>query len=165
MEGYFRSAGIVLVLLVLQTTFIPYLSIGGYLPDIFLAWIVYVALRKGQIEATVQGFAIGFLQDVTTTKFLGLAALAKTICAFIAGYFINENTTEQTLGSYRYIMIILLCSFAHNLVYFTVFFQGTEGSFFSQIVQFSVATTLYTGFVSLIPMFAFSQKYRTSWAQ
>jgi rod shape-determining protein MreD len=165
MERFLRSAGIVLVLLVVQTTFIPYLSVIGFLPDIFLPWLVYVALRRGQTEATIYGFAIGFLQDMTATKFLGLAALSKTVCAFTAGYFVNENTTEQTLGSYRYVLIVLLCSFVHDLVYFTVFFQGSEGSVIGHVLQFSVASTIYTGVISLLPMFGFSQKYSTSWAQ
>lgn len=165
MERFLRSAGIVLVLLVLQTTFIPYLSVVGFIPDIFLPWLVYVALRRGQIEATVYGFGVGFLQDMTATKFLGLAALSKTVCSFAAGYFFNENTAEQTLGSYRYVLIVLTCAFIHDVVYFTVFFQGTEGSLLGHVAQFSVASTIYTGVVTLLPMFAFSQKYSTSWAQ
>ncbi len=165
MERFLRSAGIVLVLLILQTTFIPYLSVGGFLPDIFLPWIVYLALRRGQIEAAVYGFGIGLLQDVAATKFLGLAALSKTISAFAAGYFVNENTTEQTLGSYRYVLIVLLCSFIHDVVYFAIFFQGMEGSLVVHVLQFSFASTVYTGVISLLPMFAFSQKYSTSWAQ
>jgi len=165
MERLLRSAGIVLVLLVLQTIFIPFLSVIGFVPDIFLPWLVYVALRRGQMEASIYGFAAGFLQDMTATRFLGLAALAKTIGAFVAGYFFNENTTEQTLGSYRYVLIILLCSFINDLVYFTVFFQGVEGSFFNHVLQFSVASTIYTGVISLLPMFAFSQKFSTSWVQ
>jgi rod shape-determining protein MreD len=165
MERFLRSAGIVLVLFILQATFIPYIAIGGFLPDIFLPWLVYLALRRGQIEATVYGFGIGVLQDATATRFLGLAALAKTICAFIAGYFLNENMTEQTLGSYRYVLIVILCSFIHDVVYFTIFFQGIESSIFSQVLQFSVACTIYTGVISLLPMFAFSQRYRTSLVQ
>ncbi len=165
MERVLRSVGIVLVLLVLQTTFIPYLSIIGFLPDIFLPWLVYLALRRGQVEAPNYGFGVGFLQDITATKFLGLAALSKTIASFVAGYFFNENTAEQTLGSYRFVLIILLCSFINDLVYFTVFFQGVEGSLIGHVLQFSVASTIYTGVISLLPMFAFSQKYSTSWAQ
>jgi rod shape-determining protein MreD len=165
MERFLRSAGIVLVLLILQTTFIPYLSVIGFLPDIFLPWLVYVALRRGQVEATIYGFGVGFLQDITATKFFGLAALSKTICSFVAGYFFNENTTGQTLGSYRFVMIVLLCSFINDVVCFTVFFQGAEGSLIIHVLQFSVASTIYTGVISLLPMFAFSQKYSTSWAQ
>lgn len=165
MERFLRSTGIVLVLLILQTTFIPYLSVIGFLPDIFMPWLIYIALRRGQVEATMYGFAVGFLQDMTSTKFLGLAALAKTISAFAAGYFFNENTAEQTLGSYRYVLIVLLCSLIHNVVYFTVFFQGVEGSLLGHVLQFSVASTIYTGVICLLPMFAFSQKYSTSWAQ
>ena len=165
MERFLRSAGIVLVLLVLQTTFIPYLTVIGFLPDIFLPWLVYVALRRGQVEATVYGFGIGVLQDITATKFLGLAALSKTICSFVAGYFFNENTTGQTLGSYRYVLIVLLSSFIHDVIFFTVFFLGVEGSLINHVLQFSIASTIYTGVISLLPMFAFSQKYSTSWAQ
>ncbi len=165
MERFLRSAGVVLLLLILQTTFIPYLAVGGYLPDLFLLWLVYVALRRGQIEAAAYGFGIGFLQDITATKFLGLAALAKTIAAFIAGYFLNENTTEQTLGSYRYVLIVLLCAFIHNVVYFTIFFQGVTGSLVGHVFQFSLASAVYTGVVTLIPMFAFSQRFSTSWAR
>ncbi len=165
MERFLRSAGLVLVLLIVQTTFIPYLAIGGILPDILLPWLVYVALRRGQIEAAEYGFGVGLLQDLISTKFLGLAALSKTICAFSAGYFINENTTEQTLGSYRYVLIVLLCCFINDVVYFAVFFQGVEGSLVGHVLQFSLASSLYTGVVSLLPMFAFSQKFNTSWAQ
>jgi rod shape-determining protein MreD len=165
MERFLRSAGIVLVLLVVQTTFIPYVSVSGFLPDVFLPWLVYLALRRGQTEATVYGFGVGFLQDITATKFLGLAALSKTICAFAAGYFFNENTTEQTLGSYRYVLIVLLCSFIHDLIYFTVFFQGSEELVIGHVLQFSVASTIYTGIISLLPMFGFSQRFSTSWVQ
>ena len=165
MERFIRSAGVVLVLLLLQTIFIPYLSILGYVPDILLPWLVYVALRRGQVEASLYGFGVGFLQDIAATKFLGLAALSKTLCCFVVGYFYNENTIGQTLGSYRYVLIVMLSSFIHDIVYFTVFFLGVEGSLVGHVLQFSIASTVYTGVISLLPMFAFSQKYSTSLAQ
>ena len=164
MERFLRSAGVVLVLLLLQTTFIPYLSVLGYTPDILLPWLVYVALRRGQVEATVYGFGVGFLQDMITTQFLGLAAISKTISCFVIGYFYNENTAVQTLGSYRYVLIVMLCSFIHDAVYYAIFFLGVEGSFLGHTLQFTLASSLYTGVITLLPMFGFSQKYSTSLA-
>lgn len=165
MEQYLRSALIAVVLLLLQTTFISNLSISGYLPDIFLPWLVFIALRRGQIDATVSGFAVGMMQDIVSTQFLGLAAFSKTLTGFTIGYFFHENQVGQNLGTYRYVLLVMLGSVIHNLVYFLIFFQGSEGSVVLAALQASAATTLYTGVLSVLPMFGFSQRYHTSWAQ
>jgi rod shape-determining protein MreD len=163
-QRYFLSALIVFGLFFLQTIFIPFISIGGYLPDILLIWLVTTALRRGQVEATISGFAVGLLQDIVTTKFFGLAALSKTIAGFVLGYFFNDNTTEQTLGSYRYVLLVLLSSVIHNAIYFLIFFQGAEGSAFLAMLEMNLGLTLYTVVVSVLPMFFFSKKYDVSWS-
>jgi rod shape-determining protein MreD len=165
MQIYIRSTIIILGLLLLQTTFIPFISLGGYLPDLLLLYLIYFALQRGQIEATISGFIIGILQDIVTIKFFGLAALAKTIAGFVAGYFFNENTTEQTLGSYRLVLLVGICSIVHDLVYFTIFFQGNEGSVFLPTLELTLGMTIYTCVISVLPMFFFSRKFNVSWAQ
>lgn len=162
MEQYVRSALVALVLLILQTTFIPFLSIAGFLPDILLIWVVYVAVRRGQMEATITGFLVGLLQDAVSMQFFGLGALTKTIAGFVAGYFFNENSTEQTLGSYRFLTIILVSSFVHNIIYYGIFLQGIQDSVFAVMLEFSIATSLYTALLSVFPMFTFVRKYRLS---
>jgi rod shape-determining protein MreD len=165
MQPYIRSIIIIIGILLLQTTFLPFISLGGYLPDLFLIYLVYLALQRGQIEATITGFIIGLFQDIIAVKFLGLAALAKTIGGFVAGYFYNENTFEQTLGSYRYVLLIGLCSIVQNLVYFTIFFQGSEGSFLFSVLELTFGMTFYTCVIGVLPMFYFSRKFDITWAQ
>jgi rod shape-determining protein MreD len=162
MEHYTRSALAVLALLLLQTTFVPFLSIGGFLPDPLLLWVVYIAIRRGQVEATITGFLVGLLQDAVSMQFFGLSALTKTIAGFVAGYFFNDNSTEQTLGSYRFLTILVLSSFVHNVVYYGIFLQGVQDSVFSTMIEFSIATSLYTVVVGVFPMFTFVRKYRLS---
>jgi rod shape-determining protein MreD len=162
MEHYIRSALVALALLLLQTTFIPYLSIGGFIPDVFLIWVVYVAIRHGQMEATVTGFVVGLLQDALSMQFFGLSALTKTIAGFVAGYFFNENSTEQTLGSYRFLTILFLSSFGHNIIYYGVFLQGIQDSVFTTMIEFSLFASLYSVLLGVFPMFTFVRKYRLS---
>jgi rod shape-determining protein MreD len=162
MEHYVRSALIALGLLLLQTTFVPFLSVAGFLPDLLLIWVVYIAVRRGQMEACITGFVVGLLQDVVTMQFFGLTALTKTVAGFVAGYFFNENSTEQTLGSYRFLMIILLSSFVHNVIYYGIFLQGIQDAVFTTALEFSVATSIYTGLLGVLPMFTFVRKYRLS---
>jgi len=162
MEHYVRSTLAILVLLLLQTTFVPFLSINGFLPDVLLIWVVYIAVTRGQMEATIAGFAVGLLQDAVAIQFFGLSALTKTLAGFVAGYFFNENLTQQTLGSYRFLLIILLSSFVHNVVYFGVFLQGIQDALFSTMIEFSVAASLYTALMGVFPMFTFVRKYRFS---
>jgi len=162
MEHYIRSTLVALGLLLLQTTFLPFLSVGSYLPDIFLIWIVYIAISRGQVEATITGFVAGLMQDAVTIQLFGLMALTKTIAGFIAGYFYNDNITAQTLGSYRFVLIVLLASFVHNIFFFGIFLQGIQDSVFLTMIEFSIASSLYTGVLALLPMFTFVRKYRFS---
>lgn len=165
MQPYIRSAFVVLGLLLLQTTFLPFVALSGYLPDLFILYLVYIALRRGQIEATISGFVIGLLQDIVTTQFFGLAALSKTIAGFVAGYFYNENTAEQTIGSYRFVLLVALCSVVHDCIYFVIFFQGNNGPVFFPTIEHTIGLTLYTCVIGVLPMFYYSRKFNTPWAQ
>lgn len=158
MERYARSALIVLLLAVVQTTFMPYVSISGFVPDVLLIWLVYTAIRRGQTEALIAGFLVGLLQDALATQLFGLAALSKTIAGFLAGYFFNENKIDQILGSYQFLMIVAMCSIVHNVLFFTIFLQGTDVPLLWTVFLYSTATTAYTGAISALPMFVFSRK-------
>jgi rod shape-determining protein MreD len=149
-----------LLFILLQTTLARYLAIAGLSPDIALIWIVYLALRRGQIAGTVAGFCTGLVLDLLSGSdgMLGLAALAKTAAGFTAGYFFNENKTMQTLGSYRFILIILSVSLVHNLIYFIIFLQGSGVHWWQAIVLYGVPSAIYTAALGLIPTFVFARR-------
>ncbi|HEX9615309.1 MAG TPA: rod shape-determining protein MreD [Bacteroidota bacterium] len=161
MERHLRSAFIVLALVIVQSAFMPYVSIGGFLPDLLLIWVAYTAIRRGQVEGMIAGFLVGLLQDTVATQLFGLAALSKTIAGFLGGYFHNENKTDQILGSYQFLMIVGMCSLVHNMIFFLIFLQGTDGALVWTLLQYSTATTAYTGAISALPMFVFARKVAT----
>jgi len=147
------------ILIVIQTQVLRLLSLEGITPDILTIWIVYIALKRGQLQATVWGFIVGLLFDLATGNFIGLAALTKTIAGFTAGYFFGENKASITLSSYRFILIVLLISLVHNTIYFIVFTRGTDIGLLRAIFQVGFATTFYTAAITFLPMFAFARKY------
>jgi rod shape-determining protein MreD len=149
-----------LLILLLQTTVVRFLSIQGIVPDIVLLWIVYLAIRRGQVTATVAGFLLGLTLDLISGPdgMVGLAALTKTLSGFLAGYFYNENKTQQTLGGYQFIMIVVMASLVHNAIYFFLFLQGSGLLWSEMLMRHGVPTTVYTVAVGLLPMFAFARK-------
>lgn len=159
MSRHVKYVVITILLTIIQTQLMRLLTLEGITPDILTIWIVYLALREGQLPATFWGFGIGLFFDLVTGNFIGLSALAKTICGFVAGYFHNENKTPLTLGSYRFIVIVLIVSLIHNTVYFVIFTQGSDVGFLRAVLQLGFATTCYTASLTLLPMFAFSRKY------
>jgi rod shape-determining protein MreD len=155
---YIRYGLISLILIVLQTKAMRLLSVEGISPDILTIWVVYIALKEGQLPATLWGFAIGLLFDLATGSFVGLSALTKTIAGFSSGYFYNENKTLLTLASYRFLLIVLLVSVLQNTVYFIIYAQGSEISLLRAVFQVGLATAFYTTTWTLLPMFAFARK-------
>ena len=152
-----------LLLITLHTLLIEFFAVAGIAPDVLLLWVVYLAIREGQIAGTGAGFAIGLAMDFLSGHdgVLGLSALAKTVGGFIAGYFYNENKTLQTLGGHRFIIAIATASLLHNVFYFLIILQGKDIPWWHTILLYGVPTTLYTVVLGLIPMFAFARKYLT----
>lgn len=147
--------------IILHTILTKFLTVGNIVPDIIVVWIVYVAIREGQIAGLAVGFASGLVIDLVSGQdgMLGLAALTKTLAGFVAGYFYNENRTFQILGGYGFIIAIGVASLVHNVVYFLIFLQGTEIGWLSAISFYGVPSTLYTAALGLLPMFVFAHKY------
>ncbi len=154
-----RYLFISLILIVVQTTLLRFLSLEGIVPDILIIWIAYIAVQEGQLAGTLWGFAIGLMFDFAVGNFIGLSALAKTIAGFTGGYFTSETKNPLTLASYRFLIVILVVSIVHNVVYFAIFTQGTDIGFLRAILEFGLATAFYTTILSLLPMFFFARKY------
>lgn len=160
MRQTFIDIALTILFVLLQTTLAQYLAVAGLSPDIALIWIVYLSLRRGQITGTVAGFFIGLVLDLLSGSdgMLGLAALSKTAGGFTAGYFFNENKTVQTLGSYRFVLIILSVSLVHNLIYFIIFLQGSGAHWWQAILLYGIPAAVYTAAVGLIPTFVFARR-------
>jgi rod shape-determining protein MreD len=150
---------ITILLVVLQTTLAPFVSVANIIPDILLIWVVYTALQQGQIPATVLGFCAGLVVDLLSGQFLGISALCKTVVGFSAGYFYNENKVNFTIARYQFIVIVGLMSVVHNVIYFTIFVQGTDIGLIGAMARFGLFATIYTTAAALLPWFVFTRKY------
>ncbi|HTX18189.1 MAG TPA: rod shape-determining protein MreD [Bacteroidota bacterium] len=158
MQRYVGYGLITIGFIIFQTTVVPFAAILNIVPDVLLVWIVYVAIRLGQIPATVAGFAIGLIIDLVSGHFIGLSALSKTVAGFVAGYFYNENKVDYTLGSYQFLIVVGLSSLVHNIIYFVIFVQGSDITFWTAIFRFGLFSTIYTLVLAVLPVFGYSRK-------
>jgi rod shape-determining protein MreD len=158
MKDFLTDVLLSLLVVVIQTTLVRFVAIADITPDLPLLLVIVIAIRRGQIAGTVAGFSIGLLLDLLSGSMVGLSALTKTASGFVAGYFYNENKTLQTLGGYALILITLLVSALHNLLYFFVFLQGTDPGLSGVLFRYGIPTTLYTAAAALLPMFVWGRR-------
>jgi rod shape-determining protein MreD len=151
------------IVLILQTTIVRFLAIQDIVPDIVLLWVITIAIRRGQIPATIAGFLLGLVLDLISGPggVLGLTALTKTVGGFLAGYFYNENKILQTMGGYQILLITALIGLIHNILYFLVFLQGSGLGWLSMLGSYGIPTTAYTTAIAILPMFAYARKILT----
>ena len=154
-----RYIFISVLLIIAQTKLMRFISLEGITPDLLVIWVVYITVQRGQMSGTIWGFAIGLFYDLSVGNFIGLSAFSKTIAGFTAGYFYDEQRTSMTLGTYRFLIVILIVSFIHNIFYFIIYTRGTETGILGAVLEVGLATTCYTAVVALLPMFFFARKF------
>ena len=149
---YIAYAVLAMLLSVAHVVFLKYVAVQSVTPDLLLILVVWAALSEGQFIGMLVGFGAGLLYDVTSGDVLGSNALAKTVAGFVAGYFFKENMAMVTIGSYRFLLIVSVAAFVHNLLYFFFYVQPMDVSFGSFFLVYGVATTLYTSVAAVFPM-------------
>ena len=138
------------MLLVIQVSIVPLISISGIYPDLLVIFLVYLTLRKGQLFGTVAGFIIGFFFDIFSGSILGAAMFSKTLAGFTAGYFFNENKIQYNLNSYLFILIVFFCGALDSMFYQLLISNKIEVNFAVLFFRQSILPAVFTTVLGLI---------------
>ena len=114
---------LIFVNFILQTTLLPYISIGGILPNTALIIVVSYALLRGSTEGAIVGFFSGLPIDI----FFGTSFGYYTLLFLLAGLLIGRS--QKDFYRENYLLPIIICSLAaivyESIIFITGFFlQG-----------------------------------------
>ncbi len=114
-----RRACIVLAFiasLILQTTILPFLSLGGVMPDLLLVLVIFTALFYGSLAGGVGGFVVGLAQDLLRGHYLGLGGLSCLVAGYLMGYLKQRVNTDNILVTFSLVLAGSFIAGAVNLL-------------------------------------------------
>ena len=152
-----HHALLVALALLIQTAWTHGISIADIRPDVVLIIIVYIGIRSGQLEATIFGFASGFLLDVYNPEFMGVNALANSVVGFAVGYtragIVAEDFRVQALA-------LLIASLTHDLLYFGLSSAANPGKVITLLFRYGIGTAVYTTIIGIVCVILVSIRFQ-----
>jgi rod shape-determining protein MreD len=149
---YTKYGIIAAFLLLIQLTVLDFISIASITPDLLIVLCVWISLKEGQFRALFAGFLIGLFLDIFSMDVIGTNALTKTFVAFFAGFFFVENEDYKIIGSYKFLIIVLIAAVLHNIIYLFFYLKLSEASYLVFFLKYGLASALYTTILALFPM-------------
>jgi rod shape-determining protein MreD len=101
------SAVLLAAAVILQSTALEYVAIGGVKPDLALIMLVFVAVRGGPMAGQVSGFVSGLVQDFLSLPPLGMSALVRTTIGLIYGRLQGALAAGSVLAP---VLLVLLAT-------------------------------------------------------
>ena len=93
-----RLAGIVLLTVIVQVSFLSYLSILGATPDAVPVVIAVLGLLGGAVTGAVAGFATGILMDSLLLQTLGVSSLVLLSVGYLAGRYREQFEIDSAMA-------------------------------------------------------------------
>ena len=137
----FRHVVIIIVLLAVQATLGRLISIGQVQPNFLSIYIIHFLLCRGPRDGIWLGFAIGIVQDIVTTQFIGISALSYAITCFVIG---KLSSIWQFSSRWYWIGWLLGGTILYGLIYFYFYATGTYLSFGKLLWSFALPSALFT---------------------
>lgn len=109
MKKFFTVSGIMILLLILDCSVMPFISINGYYPSLLLIFSIYFSLISGTEEAIIIGAMSGIMQDVYFTGVLGVNGFSNLIVCLLAAQIGKAIFKEKYL-------IPIVCNFILSLL-------------------------------------------------
>lgn len=141
---------VMLVLIVLQLTVVPLIAIGSIIPDLVIILVIVFTLRYGQFYGTIFGAFSGLFFDLVSGGILGSAMFSKTLSAFAAGYFYNENKIEHNISSMFLLLIVFLCSTLNSFFFLLISSSEIKLTLSHLVLEQGILPGFYTTLFSLI---------------
>lgn len=101
------------VLLLLQSSFIPLLGLPVARPDLLLLLTIYVGLSSRPEKATLTGFFAGIFQDSLSVGVAGLSSFAKSLIGFLTP---NVQRSFMVTNFFVQLLAVAALTAAHALV-------------------------------------------------
>lgn len=143
--------GIMLILIsVLQTTWLGTLTVFGIQPNLFIVYTVITAFYCKKGEAAVLGGICGLLLDILIGRYMGI----NTILGILTAY-VTAHLCEKVFGT-RNLLIILCASAVFSLLWESAYYIVAFGlivkkfAFGNMLLRTVAPETLYNCVVTLI---------------
>lgn len=131
-----------IVAFLFQITFVRYIEILHWKPDLILIVLVMFSIQYGPNYGSTAGFIGGVVGDLASSHLLGLGALSKSITGYLAGS-LSRYFKERS----QFIITLAICGFAHHLIYFIISTLGNNFSWHIIIFVYIIPNLFYTALV------------------
>ena len=143
------SIPFMLLLVPVQVTIVPSVSLFGIRPDLCLVAACLVGLFAGRVHGGIVGFFVGFVQDFFFAGMPWLNTLTKTAVGYLSGV-VAENVSTTRWYSAFFTMLVLSC--ASGVVFLLAARQGMDmGAVVHGISAVLVPQAVLDGVVALLP--------------
>jgi rod shape-determining protein MreD len=146
---YISYAIAMIVLSAFHLIAVNFLSISGVTPDLLLILCVWITISEGPMAGMLAGFLIGVYFDVITMGIIGTGAFAKTISAFISGFFYKEEKHDKIIKSPMFLLIVFIASSAHNFIFYLFYLAPSQMEFITFFLKFGIANSFYTSIFAI----------------
>ncbi len=124
----------------------PLISIRGVAPDFSIIALVVLALAAGAGPATVGGFVLGLVQDLSNPALLGLQALCKSGLGYGLGSLRGRLVYGVPLVEG---LVVAVSVFAHDFVFLLVQSNLADEQFMMPLVLRTIPVAVYSGLVGI----------------
>jgi rod shape-determining protein MreD len=147
---YLRWPILFVACFILQTSFVPSLSVLGVKPDLLMIVLFFFSIRYGVMAGVFVGFFMGLAQDLYTPAILGQNALTKTIIGACIGLF-NEKVMRT--DPFVKTIILFVMFIVHDSVFMLVLLMKNTNHFFVMVPDLFLKTiprALYSAVIAAL---------------
>ncbi len=152
-----RHVLMMILALLVQTSWAHTLQLFGIRPDFVLLVVVYVGIVSGQVEATILGFVSGFLLDVYNPAFMGVNALANAVVGFTVGYSREDIAAEELRVQG---LVVFFAGLIQSLIFFVFSSFANLGAILPAFFRYGIGSALYSAIIGIALLLAASVRFQ-----
>ena len=108
---------LLLIIMLIQTTVLSFIRVGGVQPDLVLLVVIFNAFLRGSREGAFLGFLAGLFQDILIGNYIGFNALAKMGAGYMVGFAESKLFKDNI---FVLVAVSFLATLISQIIYYTL---------------------------------------------